>query len=538
MALGPDDFNLRGSDSFHKGDSFDDNIFIAHVPLRRFISLKAFFNSISIECTKEVEKKEETNKNHTLIAEYSGKFDYSININIPAATVAEARNNVAKIEELQRLISRFNTAREGDGYRYIFTKSATSLPIFKVWFRNLVSNGKYYGSYPSTSEINFEKIDEFGLACYIDNVTYNPDMESGFFEDDRFLFPKNIILELKLAYISEDDANRSNCVAINGYTANGKYSADDVGAAPFGVITSDSESSAGMTGELVNNVRRFKESPEFTTDSMNINSSSTEGGREDTYLFISLRNDIARKRYVKFKGFIESHSRDYAVNIKLAESKNRNVGNSALHKSQPVSFKHLINKMKVNVPAANLNEAKKNCAKVQTLLRMFYKTHSDSQSYASKIKTLQDAFDKTSDAASRSIDKSASSLLGGRRDLQDSVSRTVWVHSPSFIEAPNAPYTVPSTYEGMYNAGLPMFMTTVNLEIDMEMGFFRDSHGRLFPKVLNLDFEFLYLRDDLVKNYYVENQKTYKYLGVSNGSPYKGKAAFYPFNRKTVKIGG
>ena len=122
MALKPDDFNLQGSDSFHKADSFDDNIYIAHVPLRRFISFKAFFNSISIDCTKEVEKKEEANKNHTLVAEYSGTFDYSISINIPAATVAEARNNLAKIEELQRLISRFRTTTEGDGWMLTLKK--------------------------------------------------------------------------------------------------------------------------------------------------------------------------------------------------------------------------------------------------------------------------------------------------------------------------------------------------------------------------------------------------------------------------------
>ena len=542
MALGSSDFNLRGSDLFHKADSFDDNIYIAHLALNRYVSLKAFVNSISIECTKEVEKNEEKNKNHTIISEYGGTFNYDVKIDMPAATVAESRNNLAKIEELQKLISRYSLSQYGNGtYRAISNKNGTALPIFKVWFRNLISAGRYYKDYPSDSVVEFKDIDYHGLACYIDSISYEPDFDMGFFEDDRFLFPKNISLSLKLVYDGDGDANRKgiNGVAINGFKANGAFSGDDFGAAPFGVIAT--EENIGYTSEALNNRRLYGESPEFTTKTMNKVDTVVEGGIEDTYLFISLINTSSISRYVKLKGYIESHSRDYAVNILYAESKNRNVGSVIRNSGQPVSFKHLINKMKVSMPSKDITEAKKNCAKMQYLLRMFYKAHSDAESISSKIKEIKGVEKKLQDSGSEKIAKKNRVIRHkGRQDLLDMISRTVVVFSPSFIEAPNASYNIPAEFEAMYSARIAMNITNLSLDIDLDQGFFRDDVGRIFPKSMSVSLEFQYVKDDLVKNYkYNEGKEEYDYMGLGNTKhPYYGKAAFYPFNRKTVKTIG
>lgn len=555
MALGPADFNLQGTDTFHLEDSLDDNIFIGHVPLRRFVSLKAFISNITIECTKDLETKEESNKNHTLITEYVGTFNYNVTINMPAATLQEARNNLAKVEELQKLISRYSTTKEGRYFRNISNKSGTSLPIFKVWFRNLISSGKAFKAYPSASTVDFESVDKHGLACFIDNIVYEPDMEMGFFEDDRFLFPKNIVLNLKLLYESEDDANREGIlgVAMNGFRANGTFSNDDIGTAPFGVFAfDDGHDKAGLAGASSENLREWGDGIEFTTQTMNALSSSVEGYKEDTYLFISLvrTSENSPMRYVRFKGYIESHTRDFAVNITLSDSKQRNVGNSAKNTRQPISFKHLINKMKVNIPSANLKEAKQNCAKIQHLLRMFYKAHSSADSLGSRLEQLEQEKrtleEKLRNSARESDRQSSASrlatagknLLKGRQDLNESVSRSVVVYSPSFIEAPNATYNIPSSFTGMYNSGIVMSMTNLSIDIDVEHGFFRDTYGRVFPKAMSVDIEFLYLKDDLVKNYKFQNEKTYLMMANPASSDYRGKEQFYPFNRKTVKIGG
>ena len=277
MALGVNNFNLQESDTFHKGDSLDDNIYIAHLPLNRYISLKAFVGSISIECTKEVEKNEDKNKNHTIISEYGGTFNYDVKIDMPAATVEESRNNLAKIEELQKLISRYSLDQYANkAYRDISNNNGTALPIFKVWFRNLISAGRYYKDYPCTNVVEFKDIDHHGLACYIDSISYEPDFDMGFFEDDRFLFPKNISLSLKLVYDGDGDASRKgiNGVAINGFKSNGAFS---------GVIATEEEFT--YTSEALNNRRVYGKNPEFTTETMNKIDTSVEGGKEDTYLF-------------------------------------------------------------------------------------------------------------------------------------------------------------------------------------------------------------------------------------------------------------
>lgn len=555
MALGPNDFNLRDSDSFHKGDSFDDNIYIGFAPLRRFVTIKGFISSLSFECTKELDKKEDKNKDHTIITEYRGSFNYDVTIDMPAATLEESRNNIAIIEELQRLISRYatNTKGRSSQYRYIANKNSTPYPIFKVWFRNIISMGRVWNGYPGVSTIDFDSIDKYGLACFIDNIVYEPDMEMGFFEDDRFLFPKNIKLNLKLLYESSSDADRQLGFAISGFTANGEFSKDDFGTAPFGVIALDGKgirTAAGNTGAFITNLREAggQKSLEFTTESMNTTDSSVEGGQEDSYIFMSLlkKKNSKSNRYVKFKGYIESHTRDYAVDISLAESKVMNVGNAALSSAQPLTFKHLINKMKVNVPSANLNEAKKNCAKIQYLLRMFYKAHSDSNSLSTKLKQLEEEFSKAeklseskrdSAALRQSADKAKVSLAKGRSDAIDGVSRSIVVYSPSFIEAPDAPYSIPSTFNSMYEAGLAMNMISLNVEIDFDHGFFRDSRGRIFPKSMNIDLEFLYTKGDLIRNYYLDSFGKY-HLYASPNDDYNKKEAFYPFNRKTVKLGG
>lgn len=539
MALGVNNFNLQESDTFHKGDSFDDNIYIAHLPLNRYISLKAFVGSISIECTKEVEKNEDKNKNHTIISEYGGTFNYDVKIDMPAATVEESRNNLAKIEELQKLISRYSLDQYANkAYRDISNNNGTALPIFKVWFRNLISAGRYYKDYPSTNVVEFKDIDHHGLACYIDSISYEPDFDMGFFEDDRFLFPKNISLSLKLVYDGDGDASRKgiNGVAINGFKSNGAFSGDDFGAAPFGVIATEEEIT--YTSEALNNRRVYGKNPEFTTETMNKIDTSVEGGKEDTYLFISLIGTSGLKRYVRFKGYIESHSRDYAVNVMYADSKNRNVGSVVRNSGQPVSFKHLINKMKVNVPSKDINEAKKNCAKMQHLLRMFYKAHSDSETIASKVKEIKN-IEKKLFSDSGGGRKNRIAREKGRKDLLDMVSRSVVVFSPSFIEAPNASYNIPAEFQDMYDSGLIMNIANLSLDIDFDQGFFRDGVGRIFPKSMSVSLEFQYVKDDLVKNYkYNESKDEYDYMQLNDKHPYFEKAAFYPFNRKTVKTIG
>ena len=131
---GKEVFRGHGSDTT---DLTDNILYIMLVPLERTVVFKAFLDSFSINLTKEVDKLEEADKDASLIREYSGQVTYDITINVPAHSVNEAKNNVAKLEELQKLIAPLNDNLTDGIPDNILADSQTTLPIFKVFLKNL-----------------------------------------------------------------------------------------------------------------------------------------------------------------------------------------------------------------------------------------------------------------------------------------------------------------------------------------------------------------------------------------------------------------
>ena len=87
----------------------------------------------------------------------------------------------------------------------------------------------------------------------------------------------------------------------------------------------------------------------------------------------------------------------------------------------------------------------------------------------------------------------------------------------------------------MFDNSIDLHFTSFTVDINFEMGFFEEG-GRLFPKEMTLDFEFVYDSGDLIKTYVAsgigsdyEMQKSMEISGLEHRFPYK---------RKTVKLGG
>ena len=137
-------------------------------------------------------------KNSKVFATFDGDMDIDVVINIPAHSTNEARNNLAKIEELQRLIS------PNSGFKIRDPKSGKMsienvdiingvVPsVFRVWFKNIISSGKPFPAYSRPILMEFTEIMKYGFPCVIDSVTYEPVLDAGFFELDNFLYPKVI----------------------------------------------------------------------------------------------------------------------------------------------------------------------------------------------------------------------------------------------------------------------------------------------------------------------------------------------------------
>src|SRR6056300_1567049 len=141
------DENSRGTGSDTTNKSHI--LYIGSAPLERVVGFKAFIESFKINLQKEKEIVSPNNQNRSYIKEKEGSLSYNLSLNVPAHSTNEAINNMAKIEELQRLIVMpdagwtvaASTATNSDGTRTdsistigVSSLSKTTLPLFYVFF--------------------------------------------------------------------------------------------------------------------------------------------------------------------------------------------------------------------------------------------------------------------------------------------------------------------------------------------------------------------------------------------------------------------
>ena len=508
-------FRGYGSDTTDRTDNI---IYIGSPALQRVVALKAFLESYKLNLTKETDIKKEADKQSHVYTEYTSDLNFSLTLNIPAHSTNESRNNLAKLEELQRLIAPLG------GPGHVHGLYGTKNNYFSVWFKNLIHSGEKYSAYPTPAIIKFKDLMKHGFFCYIDDINYTPDMSAGFFEFDdvkdgkvgAFLFPRNIKLSLTLKYgvefagtIAQNLRAIGHNVArpLYAFSRNGHYATGDNGRFPFGTLTK----TPGFL-ELVNGPA------DYSTSKMNEMDYRLQGGgstSNNSFLFISLgvekdglENSAAanstRKRWVKFKGFIDSFNRSHKVKVPLQDGDKSRVLGNPMDMDAETTFESLDYSMKIMVPSSDISEAKKNCAKIQYLMRMFFKKYTPS--------TL----------TRQSVDIGAT-------------KHALKFYSPSFIESPNTTKYFANDFKTMYNNSLDLFMTDLGIDIDIEAGFFQEK-GYLWPKVFTVDLKMSYMSDDLIKNYSLSGGK-YEMLPSST---HPGKEHLFPFARQTskIKIGG
>ena len=509
-------FRGYGSDTT---DRTDNVIYIGSPALQRAVALKAFMTSYKLNLTKETDIKKEADKQSHVYTEYTSDLSFELILDIPAHSTNESRNNIAKLEELQRMIAPLG----GSGQVNAFY--GTKNNYFSVWFKNLIHSGEKYSSYPSPSSITFDKLMQHGFFCYIEGINYEPDMEAGFFEYDdvtdqrkgAFLFPRNIKLNLTLKFGVEFTGKikrKLRKVGVNtgrplyAFSKNGHYAFGDNGRFPFGLLT-----------KTPNSLELVKGVADYSTDDMNKLDYRLQGGgstSNNSFVFISLfpnkdsalnsqAEDSSRKRWVKFKGFIDSFNRDHKVNIPLKDGDKSRILGNPMNMDAETTFESLDYNMKITVPAGDLVEAKKNCAKIQYLMRMFFKKYTPTK--LTKIKGT---------------------------DISNT-KHALKFYSPSFIESPNTTSYYANDFDTMYNNSLELYLTDLNIDIDIDAGFFEEN-GYLWPKVFSVDLKMSYMSDNLIKNYSLSGGE----FEMLPSTKFKGSEHLFPFPRQTskIKIGG
>lgn len=518
-------FRGYGSDSSERQKQV---FYIGSAPMERIVAFKAFFESVSLNLKKDTEVSSYASRNFQIIKEKSGTLSYDIVLNIPAHTVNEATNNLAKIEELQKMLlaSKWSVGKkhtkDGKGkiardeefsFEGVSTKTRTSLPLFYTYYRNIINcgNKKVYKEVP-----NFNTLMGVGFPCYIESINYEPDVSAGFFDYNNYLWPKVITLNLTLNYESEnlfDEFRGINKKTIMPFQMNGHYSRNDSSLFPFGVIIRDNDLPE-RPDEITVKTR------DLTTQQMN--DTGLDLNKQKAYMSIFLPGwresessankqydnlSVKKSRHVKFKPFIESFSRNVKTNVELADNANATINSRVAQNG--IAFGGIEYTVKINIPSEDIDEAKKNCGKIQHLLRMFFK---------------------------RYYDGAQNAAVPSGMAYEDYRSKLM-VYMPHMIEKTESKGPA-ATAAAAYENSIPLFLQDLSFEMDLSAGFFEEAESnRVFPKVMSLDFKFIYNRPDLIRGLNKETGENKWYFAKTKKNQYSTSPELFPLGKKTFKLG-
>ena len=508
-------------------------IYIGSVPLERVVPLKAFVESLKINLQKEIEKVDLKSTQGVYDKEYSSELSYDLTLNIPAHSTNEAANNLAKIEELQRLIMPTSITKNSDKeiINGASKRTGVDTPLFVVWFRNLINNGSPFIKKTKTVD-NFAFLLKIGFPCYIEEINYEPDMEAGFFEFSSGLYPRNIKLTLKLNYDSASLLNYTNRLTMGPFVSNGSFYKKDSSLFPFGVVV------RGTSGFAERPDAISKRTQEMTQKTMN----DISGFNNTSFVFVSLpiaenantgpgaeveetekdswyeKDDVQRTRYVVFPAFIDSYSRRNKVSV----TTNAEKGSPIFKKLNIVNYSSLDYSFKVTIVSKDLAEAKKNCAKIQYLMRMFIKRDKATQTVP--MENPDDSLNS----------QTAQELAIKVKEKEDRIR----IYIPKKLERPESS-GVPTDFSTMYQNSLPFLFESLDIDINFDSGFFEDG-ARIFPKEMSItmgisDTDQVYMSSIALSG--SEPADGAYYLNKGTGNDFtEDEAQFFPFNKKTSKF--
>ncbi len=527
----PSDVQVKGFEFVEDFASENGNvIYFLCMPLERGVALKAYINSYKLNLVKAVDFETSTDSNTQIPKEYGMDLSFDVSLDIPAGSMEEARNNFAKIAELQKLLAPLESGHRAGMAYGTSPRFDSKVPYFSVWFKNLISSGVQFGSYPEPSSVTVKDMFNYGFICLIEEIRYEPDMEAGFFEHDTLLLPKNITLNLNLKYAIEIEGISSAMlksglmrpsIPFLSFLANGHYDPSDRGGFPFGIgVVSDNKAAETAKASLLKK--------EYTTSSINKIDTSLENGYNPTTIFISMHNkknnkirssknagtdsDNIRIRYVQFKAFINSFDR----NVKLAYTENtnkaRSIGQTIANLGTASTLDELVYNISFEIPSYDLNDAKKNCGKIQYLTRMFAKSGD-------------------SDRVAQSEGQQRKHNKLNKRDLK--------VYIPNFIESSKS-WGKFGSFNTMFKSALDLVITSISIDVDNEAGYYEEQSSRglpyrLFPKSMKITMSLKHTSPaSVIKNYmYIPPELGGGYYTVGSKSK---EEHLFPFRRPHTYI--
>lgn len=492
----PPDIPTDGSDKTHI-------ISIAEYVTGHVMQFPAFIEKIKYNTTKELDYQSEADKWTKVVREYTGDFSIDITLTLPAASPQQARTNVAKLENLQKLLLNpdhdIPVISENDSFSHIESQFNTAIqkerksvvgPLFKVAFANLIHGGKIaLNNQGFSGGVLYN-----GFPCLIESVNFNPVIEMGFFEyegpdfDYEFLYPKVLTLDLSLKL--ENKNEKLDLVPIGPLPKNSQDT--------LNVVTkNDNRDQARSLNTRDNMV--------FPFGTQTIGNEYKEAYTISKKLAYNRNYYIYIQRYGKkvlFPAFIEDFTRNFEANQNYIESKSNYVGKGADtgKLATPSKFSYSLS---FSVPCASIEESLLFSKQIQLLMRMFYRKEEGSAGNFSE------------------------------RELGFNI------YIPGLIESGGASKTFvgPSNdpSDGAEASSLSdLWMEDLNIEIESNMGFFNYGTS-LLPKSYKISTSIVsglnntaLIRPHLITEHRKDNYTTSSTSNVTDQ---------FPFNRSTLKIG-
>lgn len=439
---------------------------IAESNTKHVMSFPAFIESIKYNTSKDMEVQSEADKWSKVVIEYTGDLTIDVRLNLPASSPQQAKTNLAKIENLQKLLL-------NPYYEALSDRQDPIGPLFKVSFANLIHGGKQVLEGNPTYDI-FSN----GFPCIIESINYTPDMEMGFFEYEgegkkyEFLYPKLINLDLQLKI--ENKNEKLEPLPIDFYNNEGSANYIEYNKKTNEIINPD----AGIVAFLhTSNYRDNEHFPfgiwtDYNSWKESYKICKRMANNREYYISIS-RNE----RVAIFPAFIEDFKRNYTVKQNYIESKSGYVG-KGIDTGKYATPETLSYDLSFSVPCASIEESKIFCDQVQVLMRIFYRA----------------------------------------REMEGSGDPGCYVYVPGFIESGNGPEKFQSAqgnstgylsnltlqeYEGSTLKGINsallleskgalggMWMQDLSVDIESDMGFFEEGDC-FYPKAFKVSIKFV-----------------------------------------------
>ena len=465
-------------------------IYIGHHNTEHIIALEPFIESIKYNLTKELEYMSDKDKWEKVIKEFTGDFSIDLDLKLPASSPEEARNNVGKIEHLQRMLLE---PYSDVGVGLNSSEGFPAGPLFFVSFANLI-----FGSDRVFSD-NLESLFFDGFTCTIKSISYSPDSKMGFFEFDsagkEYLYPKLLNLTLTLNYENNNLSQLNQ--PIKGFTRQGELINGDGGYFPFDVVASYTYSQVAkiIKSEINYNARNY-------------------------YVYLFRDNNVAL-----FPAFIDEFSRDFEVENNILESKSKYIG-KGIDTGKFTTPQKLSYKVNFSVPCANVQQSKIFCSEIAKLMRMFYRPQeTDAAISRDPFKVYIPGFIEGPDDPKSFLDI-----------INPTIKSESWEETGEFeitgVDDEGRPvggFVITATTPDVEPPGIYLFMEDLGIEMVNEMGFFEQS-DRLYPKAfkitMNLTSDYSHKYESSIKPFKVEEDETSSL-----------EEELFPFNRKTFKIG-